>query len=98
EAASVCAPLTRFRSSRLHPMPTKLTEYAEAVASLKDSDRRRFYEALASNLTVCARGIWSDEHLSDAEKVDQMKWLNEIQHRVIGKLRAAERWPDGGFF
>ena len=53
---------------------------------------------LASNLTVCARGIWSDEHLSDAEKVHQMKWLNEIQHRVIGKLRDAKPWPDGEFF
>jgi hypothetical protein len=80
------------------PLPSKLAEYAEAVASLDDGRRRQFYETLAHNLTVCARAIWSDERLSDAEKVDQMKWLNEIQHRVIGKLRAAEPWPDEEFF
>lgn len=76
----------------------KLAEYAEAVASLDDSRRRRFYETLAHNLTVCVRAIWSDEQLSDAQKVDQMKWLNEILHRVTGRLRAAERWPDREFF
>jgi hypothetical protein len=77
---------------------TKLAECAEAVASLDDGGRRRFYETLAHNLTVCARAIWSDEQLSDAEKVEQMKWLNEIQHRVTGKLRASQPWPDGEFF
>ena len=76
----------------------KLAEYAEAVASFDKNRRRRFYETLAHNLTVCARAIWSDEQLSDAEKVDQMKWLNEIQHRAIGKLRAVKPWPDAEFF
>ena len=79
-------------------MSTKLAGYAEAVASFDDGARRRFYETLAHNLTVCARAIWSDEQLSDAEKVEQMKWLNEIQHRVTGKLRASQPWPDGEFF
>jgi hypothetical protein len=75
----------------------KLAEHAQVVASFDDGRRRRFYETLAHHLTVCARAIWSDEQLSDAEKVEQMKWLNEIQHRVTGKLRSPE-WPDGEFF
>jgi hypothetical protein len=79
-------------------LPSKLTEYAEAVASLDGDRRRRFYEALAHNLTVCARAIWSDDQLTDAEKVDRMKWLNEIQHRVIGKLLTGESWADAKFF
>lgn len=51
-----------------------------------------------ANLTVCLRGIWPDEQLTDGEKLDRMKWLNEIQHRVIGKLRTSESWPDAEFF
>jgi hypothetical protein len=79
-------------------LPSTLTEYAEAVAAFDENRRRWFYETLAHNLTVCVRAIWSDEKLSDAGKVEQMKWLNEIQHRVTGKLRAAKPWPDTEFF
>jgi len=79
-------------------LPLKLAEYREAIAAFDDNRRRCFYETLAHNLTVCARTIWSDEQLSDAEKVDQMKWLNEIQHRVTGKVGASEPWPDREFF
>lgn len=68
------------------------------MAAFDDGRRRWFYETLAQNLTVCVRAIWADERLLDAQKVEQMKWLNEIQHRVIGKLRAAEPWPDAEFF
>jgi hypothetical protein len=40
---------------------------------------------LAHNLTISVRGIWSDEHLSDSEKLECLKWLNEIMHRVVRK-------------
>jgi hypothetical protein len=79
-------------------LPSTLREYEEAVAAFDCGRRRWFYEALAHNLTVCVRGVWSDEQLSDAQKVEQMKWLNEIQHRVTGNLRASELWPDLEFF
>ena len=39
----------------------------------------------AHNLTISVRGIWSDEHLSDSEKLESLKWLNEIMHRVVRK-------------
>jgi hypothetical protein len=77
--------------------PSKLNECAEAIASFNDRRRRQFYEALAHNLTVCVRGIWSDDSISDAEKVEQMKCINEIQHRTTGQLRAQPR-PDAEFF
>jgi hypothetical protein len=73
-------------------------ESVNKVAALDEAHRRRFYETLAMNLTVSARAIWSDEDLSDAEKVDQLKWLNEIQHRVIGQLRGSHNWSAAEFF
>ena len=34
------------------------------------------------NLTISIRAVWSDETISAAEKVDRIKWLNEIHHSV----------------
>jgi hypothetical protein len=56
------------------------------MAKLSDEQRLHFYEVLAHNLTVAIRGIWSDERVSDAEKVERMKWVNEILHRVTAKV------------
>lgn len=75
-----------------------LIDYASKVATLDTAGRRRFLETLAHNLTVSARAVWDDEQLSDAEKVEQLKWLNEIQHRILGNLRAPKLWPDNEFF
>src|SRR5262245_37981913 len=60
--------------------------FAEQIAELSDEQRLHFYEVLAHNLTVGIRGIWSDESIGDAEKVEQMKWINEVQHRVTAKV------------
>ena len=79
-------------------LPSSVTDYADAVSAFDERHRRLFYETLAMNLTVSARAVWSDEALSDSEKVDQLKWLNEILHRVIGKLRTPRSWPDAEFF
>ena len=55
------------------------------IGALSDEERISFYEILAHNLTVCVRGIWSVEDLTDGEKVECLKWLNEIMHRVVMK-------------
>ncbi len=60
--------------------------FAEQMAKLSDEQRLHFYEVLAHNLTVAIRGIWSDERITDAEKVGRMKWVNEILHRVTAKV------------
>ena len=35
---------------------------------------------------MVVREIWSDERLTNAEKVDQLREVNEILHRVIAKI------------
>jgi hypothetical protein len=37
-------------------------------------------------LTVAIRGAWSDSTLGDAEKVERIKWINEILHRAATKV------------
>jgi hypothetical protein len=60
-------------------------DFPNSIGALSEEQRIRFYEILAHNLTVSVRGMWSDEQLTDGEKVERMKWLNEIMHRVVMK-------------
>ena len=60
-------------------------DFPNLIDGLNDEERIRFYEILAHNLTVSVRGVWSDEHLTDSKKVECLKWLNEIMHRVVMK-------------
>ena len=60
--------------------------YAERLSHLTQEQKVRFYESLAHILTVVCRAIWAEESITDKEKVEQMKWLNEIQHTVTAKI------------
>ena len=77
-------------------------EYASSIGTLSNDERLLFYELFAHNLTVVTRGIWSDETISDEEKVDRMKWVNEVLHRVTSKIRVVrqnpEEWPEEDFW
>jgi hypothetical protein len=67
----------------------KLTyeNYANVVSNLSYDQRVFFYETLAHHLTVAARIIWANENLNDKDKVEQMKSLNEVQHRIVRKIQ-----------
>ncbi|WP_217492892.1 hypothetical protein [Pseudoalteromonas sp. BMB] len=60
-----------------------------------------FYELLAHRLTIAVRDFWSDESTSDKTKISQMKWLNEILHRVTSKIRVVRlqlhEWSEEDF-
>ena len=60
-------------------------DYIKLIGELSHEERLKFYECLAHNLTVSVRAVWSDEGLTDGEKVEKLKWLNEIMHRVTMK-------------
>ncbi len=69
-------------------------DYAAKISGLSHDARLRFYEALAHDLTVAARGVWSSETLTDTEKVQRLRYLNEIQHRVTAKIAKTRLTPD----
>jgi len=60
-------------------------DFPNLIGALSDEERISFYEVLAHNLTVTVRGIWSDDQLTDGQKVERLKWVNEIMHRVVLK-------------
>ncbi len=67
--------------------------YAPIIAVLGAEPKRAFYRTLAHELTVALRAVWANQHLSPAAQVDQMKWLNEIMHRVLNRLADLDSEP-----
>jgi hypothetical protein len=61
-------------------------DFEGRVGSLSDAGCLLFYEHFARELTIAIRAIWSDDATSDAQKLDQIKWLNEILHGVVSKI------------
>jgi hypothetical protein len=77
-----------------------VSKFGERVKKLPDEQRIRFYEILARELTIGIRYICSIS-ISPEEKVDQLKWINEIMHRVIAKIYCertkSHEWSDTDF-
>jgi hypothetical protein len=73
------------KSENLHKGRT-MTSYLNEMESLTEEERLAFYENLAHNLTIAARDVWSSDDIP-TDKVEQLKWLNEIQHQVTAKIR-----------
>ena len=65
-------------------------------AALAREERIAFYLELASGLTIAQRAIWSEAALPHAEQVERLKWVNEVQHRVLGRLRVLVLFGDQG--
>jgi hypothetical protein len=61
-------------------------DFERRVGSLSHADRLLFYELFAHELTIAVRAIWSDDATSDAEKLDRIKWVNEMLHHVVSKV------------
>jgi hypothetical protein len=90
----------RYCAGRVNPAAGRLTkrmqdtpstvelDFVNDIGTLPPERLLRFYEVLSHNLTVTVRAIWSDDLLSDSEKVERMKWLNEIMHRLTTKTAA----------
>ena len=59
-----------------------MTDFVAELVALSADVRRQVYARLWFELTIAARDIWSDDNYSDAQKLEGIKWINEIQHRV----------------
>ena len=75
--------------------------FAERMAKLTADQRLHFYEVLGHNLTVVVRAIWSDSTFSDADKVEMMRWVNEVLHATTAKVwtvrLSGHEWTDEDF-
>ncbi len=63
-------------------------DYPKLIGELNLKQKQIFYTYLAHNLTVSVRGVRLNGKLTDSQKVEGMKLINEIMHRLV--LRIAE--------
>ncbi|MEN7548166.1 hypothetical protein AAG747_09610 [Rapidithrix thailandica] len=61
----------------------KLETIFEIVRTLNGSIKALFYHNLSINLTIAQRVVWSDDTITNEDKISRMKWINEIQHSVL---------------
>jgi len=53
------------------------------IQSLSGTCRSRFCIRLLHEMTLVAHRVWSDDSLSDPEKSEALKWMNEINHCIL---------------
>ncbi len=53
---------------------------------LSEEQKLHFYELFAHNMTIVIRGLLSETEIGDSEKVELMKWANEVLHRITAKV------------
>ena len=58
-------------------------KYLKRISLLNDNEKIKFYELLTHKLTVSIRAIIYNKETSSKEKLDQVKWLNEIIHELV---------------
>lgn len=69
-------------------------EVLDECYTLPTHRKIKFLETLMFYFTISARGIWSDDKSSDAEKIEAFKWLNELSHRIWNLLFEIQRGED----
>jgi hypothetical protein len=75
--------------------------FSELMETLSHEQKLHFYELFAHNMTVGIRGIWLDTDIDDSEKVERMKWANEVLHQITAKIWAlrlkTHEWTETDF-
>lgn len=77
------------------------TDLAGRLGRSASSERLHLFEVFAHNLTVAARGAWSDTTLSSDEQVQALKKINECLHRATARIWVerlhTHEWSDEDF-
>ncbi len=60
----------------------KLSEIKEDLVNLSVSHKTLFINILLAEITVMNRCFWGDDSIDDSEKINGLKWSNELVHRL----------------
>ncbi|TGL62041.1 hypothetical protein EHQ58_03760 [Leptospira ognonensis] len=78
-------------------MDSEINNCLKKIDSLSKNQKAAYYELMGHELTIIIRSIWSDQVIDPEEKLERIKWINEIQHRIISKISHLRReidWDD----
>ena len=68
----------------------QLTKIFNKLSGSPNAEKIKFFELLLFELTIMNRAIWSEPDFTDKEKVECLKWSNELAHRtwnIISELK-----------
>lgn len=78
-----------------------IADYAGRVGALLPEGKLYFYELLAHSLTIAIRGVCSEEDSSSEDKLEAIKSINEIMHRVTSRIWSlrlgSNEWTEADF-
>lgn len=60
----------------------QLEDLKITINQMTQNKQIKFLEMFLKNMPTMNRGIWGDDDYSDANKVDCLKWSNELCHRL----------------
>ncbi len=63
-------------------MESKAHVIIEKMSDWELNKKNKFLEKFLKNMTVMNRAIWDDNEFSESEKLDCLKWSNELAHRI----------------
>ncbi len=62
-------------------------DYPRDISNLSDEKKLSFYLYLTKELTISNRTILSNDSLLSAEKLNRMKYINEVIHRIVNRMQ-----------
>lgn len=68
--------------------------HLQSVGHLSPDQKIALYLTFLHSLTILVRDIWSDPDLLPIEQIEQIKWTNEIAHRIINRLHSLHKKMD----
>ena len=61
-------------------------DFVRDVGALTTKEKNKFYFLFSNRLTTSIREIFADEKLSDIDKIEHVKLINEVIHRTLNRL------------
>ena len=60
--------------------------FVQVIGDFPSDIKMAYYVNFAHSLTIAVRGIWSDESLDVSDRLERLKWINELMHRFINRV------------
>jgi hypothetical protein len=60
--------------------------FVDDISVLSKEQKKVFYILFSNNLTTSIRCVFSEKKLSESDKIECVKSINEISHRLLNRL------------
>ena len=72
----------------------KAQDIIDEISNWEIDKKNEFLERFLKDMTIMNRAIWGDNEYNDSEKLNCLKWSNELAHRIWNLKFDLERGID----